>query len=117
MATNSISTGRVRGRAATWTVDRAGGSAANSRGVDRIDNLEVGHIGQEDRRLDHIRETGAGRGQHCGQVRQHLPGLGLDALDQLAARRVQTDLAGREDEVAGRIAWLYGPMAAGPQSC
>ena len=60
-AITSISTRAPFGRAATPTVDRAGGGSDDEPGVDRVHRREVAHVDEEHRRLDDIRPRHTGR--------------------------------------------------------
>ena len=73
-----------------------------NRRVDRVDRREVGDVGQEDRRLDDVRPGQAGGVEDGREVAQGPLGLGLDAVDELAGRRIEPELAGAEEEPVGR---------------
>ena len=69
--------------------------------VDGIDTAKIRHVLKKNRRLDDLVQRAAGRAQDGLQVGQDLADLGFDALDELAGARVNADLAGGEDELAG----------------
>ena len=70
-------------------------------GHDLVDLGEVAEVLHQDRHLDHVVEAAARRGRHRAQVAEHLVRLRLDAFDEVAGLRIEADLAGQVDRVAG----------------
>src|SRR3989475_12810 len=69
--------------------------------VDLVHGREVAHVGEEHGRLEHMREIRARRREDGREVVEDPRRLDLHvALDGLARRGVEPDLAGAEDEVA-----------------
>ena len=98
--TASISTCAPRGSAATPTVTRAGGSSAKNPRVHLVDLAEALQVGHVDRQPHRPLERGLGRRAHRLQVLQAAARLlGRTGSHQLAARRVQGDLARAEQQL------------------
>src|SRR6202042_279029 len=71
-------------------------------GHDLVDGREVRQIGQENRRLDHLVEGGAGGRDDGLDVVEHTARLRLDvSLDQVLGDRIQGDLTRKPQGVAG----------------
>src|SRR5581483_11937918 len=62
--------------------------------------VEITEIGEQQRDLDDVVELAPGRLRHRAQVLQHLVRLVLDAIDQVASRGIEADLARHVDGVA-----------------
>ena len=67
-----------------------------------VDRREVGEIGQEDRGANDVRERQAAALQHGAEVVHDAPRLGRDvAADQLTRRRIERNLPGEKQQLAG----------------
>ena len=69
--------------------------------VDLVHCVEIGDVCEEDGGLHHVVEGGASGGEQGLDVLECLLGLRDHAVRQLAGHRVETQLAGKEGEVAG----------------
>src|SRR5450759_5101868 len=66
--------------------------------VDSVHCGEVGQIGNEDIDLDHVAEGQADGPEDPLQIDESTLGLRLDAFEELPRRRIDTELAGAEEE-------------------
>src|SRR5918993_3600238 len=94
--------------------------------VHGVHRREVADVREEDRGLDDVGPGETGRVQHGSEVAQRSLGLRLDALHELAGRRVQPQLAAAEQEPVdgdglavradrgGRAGGGGGPAGPGP---
>ena len=79
-----------------------GARVAEGGRVEGVEAWEVGHVGEEDRRLHDVLPARASLLEHGGEIREDLFGLRLDIpFDDLAGGGVKGDLAGGEEEAAG----------------
>ena len=113
-AMTSISTRAPFGSAATPTVERAGGGSGDRPAVDRVDRREVGHVHEEDRRLDDVAPGARRPRRGPPPMFAHDPlGLGLRCRRRRA--RPSPDRAPPGPRRTGSrrltIPWLYGPIA------
>ncbi len=94
----SISSVAPSGSAATWTVARGLGFAAEVLGVDGVDAREQLQIHQIDRGAHDVLERRAGRLEHRAQIREHTRRLGFDfPIYECIRLRVERDLTRDED--------------------
>src|SRR5215207_462683 len=87
----------------TGDADGAPGRAVSAERL-RIDVVDLRHVpdgGREHRDLGDVRERRAAVGEDGRDVGQGLTGLAPDALGQLTRRRIESDLTGEDDPVAG----------------
>ena len=71
-------------------------------GVDLVHRGEIVHVGEKDRRADHVGEGQAAGFQQRADVVEHTPRLRRDvAVDHLPCRRIERDLPGHEQHLSG----------------
>ena len=117
-ATISISTSAPFGSARHG--DRGAGRERRRRGDSAYTSLTAAKSAMSTRKIvvfTHVIEAGARLGEHRGEVAQRSVRLGGHALDELAARRIEADLPGGEDQRRPRGSpGCTGPIAAGAAS-
>src|SRR5262245_11581456 len=69
--------------------------------IDRVDGGKVGHVGEKNGGLDHVRQAQSRRCQNALEVLQALPGLGRNvAGNQLAIGGIERRLSRDKDQIA-----------------